>query len=120
MGRRYDLRCQLTKNENDQSQDYGSNDAERIDMLLRDIGSDDISKQACGCNVGNGISQEDHAQKAVGLFDDLPDCLCLLVAGFRLILQTRAVQAHESNFGTCKKHRKTQEENEKNDINQQG
>ncbi len=118
--RRNDFRRQLAENEDDQRQDDGSGDTGEIDMLPGDIGGDNECEQACRGNIGYRIAQKNYAQEPVGLPDNPPDRLRLPVSGFRLILQALTVQAHESYFGACKKHRKTHEENKKDKINQQG
>ena len=69
-------------------------------MLFAGISGDQVGDQARGGNFGDGDSQEDNSEQAVGIGDNPFDCFSLSVSRLRLIFEPQTVQGHESGLGS--------------------
>ena len=119
MGGGDDFGGQLAKDQDNQSEDDGSDEAGYLGMLFGDIGGDEIGDEAGGGNFGDRDAEQDDSEQAIGIGDNFLDCLGFFVSRFRLVFEPEAVDGHKGGLGGRKKHREGQEESEKNDIKQQ-
>ena len=73
MSRGDDFRRKLGEDQNCYCESAGDRESDDFRLLRGSIFRYEPGGQARRCNIGNRISQENHAEESVGIGDDFPD-----------------------------------------------